>query len=95
MRYMHKTTTISFNAPTNVKSRLSKIADANGITISDLMRMGALQILAKGMVIEPELEPTPYLKKLIREADADYAAGRTTTVSSSKELDAHLSNLRK
>lgn len=92
---MSKITTISFNAPSSVKNSLHKMADANGITISDLMRMGALQIVAHGIVIKPELEPTPYLERVMREAEEDYAKGRTTHISNPDELAKHLAGLRK
>lgn len=76
---MSKTTTISFNAPKDVKSRLQRMADNYGITISDLMRMSALKVADEGITIEPELKPTPYLEKIMREADADYKAGRNVS----------------
>lgn len=94
MRYMHKPTTISFNAPGDVKTRLQKMADQYGITVSDLMRMSAMRIIDQGITIEPQLEPTPYLQKLIKEAEADYRAGSTTTITSPAELAEHLDSLR-
>lgn len=91
---MNKPTTISFNAPNAVKSRLQRMADENGITISDLMRMGALQIVTKGIVIEPELTPTPYLEKLMQKAEEDYKTGRNiTSFDNAQQAIAHLRNM--
>lgn len=70
-------TTISFNASSDVKNRLQKMAAQYGITISDLMRMSALKVVDEGLVIEPGLKPTPYLETVMREADDDIKHGRT------------------
>ncbi|PJE65156.1 hypothetical protein COU91_03135 [Candidatus Saccharibacteria bacterium CG10_big_fil_rev_8_21_14_0_10_47_8] len=91
---MNKTTTISFNAPQDVKSRLQRMADSYGITISDLMRMSALKVADEGITIEPELEPTPYLEKLMRKVDKDYKAGRNiTSFDNAEDAIAHLRNI--
>lgn len=91
---MNKPTTISFNASRDVKSRLQSMADSYGITISDLMRMSALRMIDRGIMIEPELQPTPYLERAIRKAEEDYKAGRNiTSFDNAKDAIAHLRNI--
>lgn len=88
-------TTISFNTPLDVKQRLQKMAEDNGITISVLMRMSAMNILQNGFRVEPTLEPSPYLLSAIREAEQEVVDGTTTTVASEAELGNYLDALKR
>lgn len=87
--------TITFNTPVSVKNRLQDMAKANGLTISDLMRMSAQQILNKGIKIEPTYEPSDYLINAIQEGEKDLADGRLTTVGSPEELDDYFKKLKR
>lgn len=86
--------TISFNAPLDVKARLQRMANDNGLTLSTLIRMSLVQVLNKGVRIDPTLEPSAYLVDAIKQAEGDVAAGKTTTVSNESELLAHLKDLK-
>ncbi len=86
--------TISFTAPTEFKRRLQAMADDNGLTLSNLIRMSLTQALNKGVRIAPATEPSEYLEAAIREAEADYAAGTTTTIGSEAELRDYLAHLK-
>lgn len=88
-------TTISFNTPLDVKQRLQKMADDNGVTISVLMRMSAMNMLQNGFRVTPTLEPTPYLRTAIHDAEQELENGTTTTVSSESELDNYLDALKR
>jgi|GEM_PF-2770002 len=88
-------TTISFNATNDIKGRLQRIADSYGITISDLMRMSAVQIVNRGISIEPSIEPSDYLLSAMKSAENDLQAGNTTSISSADDLTSHLAGLRK
>lgn len=88
-------TTISFNATNDIKGRLQRIADSYGITISDLMRMSAVQIVNRGIVIEPLIEPSDYLLSAIKNAEDDLQTDNTTSISDVDNLVSHLAGLRK
>lgn len=88
-------TTISFNATNDIKGRLQRIADSYGITISDLMRMSAVQIVNRGIAIEPSIEPSDYLLSAAKSAENDLQTGNTTSIASVDDLTSHLAGLRK
>ena len=87
--------TITFNTAADVKDRLQEMAKKHGLTISDLMRMSAMQVLNKGITIEPTLEPSDYLLNAIRESEKDLAEGNTTTVKSADELTDHFQKIKR
>lgn len=91
----HTESTITFNIAVDVKDRLQDMSKKNGITISDLMRMSAMQVLNKGINIEPTLEPSDYLMNAIRESEKDLAEGNTTSVKSANELTNHFQKLKR
>jgi antitoxin component of RelBE/YafQ-DinJ toxin-antitoxin module len=91
----HAESTITFNTAADVKDRLQEMAKKNGLTISDLMRMSAMQVLNKGITIEPTLEPSDYLINAIRESEKDLAEGNTTSVKSADELTDHFQKLKR
>ena len=91
----HAESTITFNTATDVKDHLQEMAKKNGITISDLLRMSAMQVLNKGITIEPTLEPSDYLINAIRESEKDLAEGNTTSVKSADELADHFQKLKR
>jgi hypothetical protein len=46
------------------------------------------------VILTPNLEPTPYLEKIMKEALADYKAGKNITRTTNKaELNAYLDTL--
>ncbi|HYG84468.1 MAG TPA: hypothetical protein VD907_06355 [Verrucomicrobiae bacterium] len=79
----------------DIKDRLQEMAKKNGITIGDLMRMSAMQILNKGITIEPTPEPSGYLMNAIRESEKDLTEGNTTSVKSTDELTNHFQKLKR
>lgn len=87
--------TISFNAPIDIKSRLQSMADKNGLSVSTLMRMSAMQILNNGINIEPNYEPSDDLRHSIAGAERDYRTGELTTVEGESALIDHLKDLKR
>lgn len=91
----HAESTITFNTHTDVKNRLQDMAKANGLTISDLMRMSAMQILSRGIKIEPVFEPSDYLIGAIKEGENDLAKGNVTIVDSPGALGKYFEKLNR
>lgn len=58
------------------KEQLKEFAAQVGLPISALMNAQIKQMLRDGKVeFDINIEPTPYLKDIIKEAEADYKAG--------------------
>lgn len=68
--------------------RLKKFASQVGISSSSLINANIKQMLrSRQVTYGTNLEPTPYLQKLIKEAEADHKAGRNiTTIKTPSEL---------
>jgi len=61
----------------DTRRRLQTFADKLGIPATTLAAANIKQMLRAGEVrFTTALEPTPYLEKIMREADADIKAGR-------------------
>ena len=59
------------------RQELKDFANQVGIPASSLVNASIRQMLRSGQVtFNTTLEPTPYLEKIMREADADIKAGR-------------------
>ena len=72
------TTLISFKTDDATKAELQAFAKTLGISTSALLNMNIKQMLRdRSVTAEAPLEPTPYLEKIMREADEDIKHGRT------------------
>ena len=61
----------------DTKAKLKSFAEELGVTSSALVNLVVKQALRdKRLVLTTELEPTPYLEKIMYEAEKDYKAGR-------------------
>lgn len=61
----------------DTKNEISNFAKSVGLSASAFMLAVAKQaVREQRVVLEPTLRPTPYLEKIMREADADIAAGK-------------------
>ena len=59
------------------RRELKDFATQIGIPASSLVNAGIRQMLrSREVTFTTALEPTPYLQKIIKEAEADYKAGR-------------------
>jgi antitoxin component of RelBE/YafQ-DinJ toxin-antitoxin module len=72
-----KTTSMNIRLDENTRRELQKFADKLGIPATTLAAANIKQMLRSGEIhLTTTLEPTPYLEKIIKEAEADYKAGR-------------------
>jgi antitoxin component of RelBE/YafQ-DinJ toxin-antitoxin module len=75
------------------RRELKDFAAKIGIPASSLVNASIRQMLRSGKVeFDTGREPTPYLQKIIKEAEADYAAGRNVhgPFDSAEEMIANL-----
>ncbi len=89
------TAIVNIKTDPNTKKQLKDFAAQVGLPISALLNAQIKQMLRTGKVeFSTNLTPTPYLEAIIKEAKADYAAGRNiTTVTNKAELEDYLSTL--
>lgn len=79
------------------KRELKEFAAELGVTSTAFVNMVVRQALRdRRLVLSTEMKPTAYLEKIIRQADADYAADRGIThTTNAEETLAHLDSLMK
>lgn len=89
------TTLLSIKTDDKTKRDLQAFAAELGISSTAFVNMVVRQALRdRRVVLNTNLEPTPYLQKVIKEAEKDYAANRNITrTRSTKEAIAHLKSL--
>src|SRR6266536_355657 len=76
-RITTKSTSMNIRLDEKTRRELQVFADKVGIPATTLAAATIKQMLRTGEVrLTTTLEPTPYLRKIINEAEADYAAGR-------------------
>lgn len=87
-----RTSTINVRVDTKTHKDLKKFAAEVGVPASSLIHASIRQMLrARAVSFTTELFPTPYVQRLVREAQADFKAGkRITSVSDRRELEAYL-----
>lgn len=75
MYYM--STMINIRTDEQTKKEIAKFAESVGLSVSAFATAVLKQAVRDGEItLKPTLEPTPYLKKIMREVDADVAAGK-------------------
>ncbi len=73
------TAIINIKTDPETRDQLKEFASQVGLPVSALMNAQIKQMLRSGKVeFNVGLTPTPYLEELIKEADADYAAGNVS-----------------
>ncbi len=90
---MSKTTTMNIRIDEETRRELKAFAAQIGIPATSLVHASIRQMLRTGEArFTTTLEPTPYLEKLIKEAEADYKAGKNISPSfgSVDEMFKHL-----
>jgi antitoxin component of RelBE/YafQ-DinJ toxin-antitoxin module len=77
------------------KKEVTEFANSVGLSVSAFVTVLLKQAVKEGrVVLTPTLEPTPYLEKIMRDALADYKAGKNITrTTSKKELKSYLETL--
>jgi len=86
---------LSIRTDDKTKKEIADFAASVGLSISAFATVILKQAVREGrVVLTPALEPTPYLEKIMRLAEADYKAGRNVTKTKSRaEALAHLRSL--
>ncbi len=88
---------LSIKTDEQTKRELKDFAAELGVSSTAFVNMVIRQALRdRRVVLSTELEPTPYLEKIMRQADADYKADRGIThTQGSAETLAHIDSLMK
>lgn len=77
---------LSVRTDDQTKKEVSDFAASVGLSVSAFVTVILKQAVKEGrVVLSPTLEPTPYLEKIMREARADYKAGRNLTKTTTKK----------
>ncbi len=86
---------LSIRTDDKTKEEVTEFASSVGLSVSAFVTVILKQAVKEGrVVLSPTLEPTPYLEKIMREALADYKAGKNiTTIKSKAELDTFFDSL--
>jgi antitoxin component of RelBE/YafQ-DinJ toxin-antitoxin module len=86
---------LSIRTDDKTKKEIADFAASVGLSVSAFATVILKQAVREGrVVLTPNLEPTPYLEKIMRDAQADYTAGRNVTKTKTKaEALAHLRSL--
>jgi antitoxin component of RelBE/YafQ-DinJ toxin-antitoxin module len=89
------TVLLSIKTDEQTKDELKAFAAELGVSSTAFVNMVIKQALRdKRVVLSADLEPTPYLEGIMREAEADYAADRNIThTKGAKGALAHLDSL--
>ena len=70
-------TVLTIRTDSGTKKAISEFAASLGLSTSAFITSVTMQAIRdKRVVLTPPLEPTPYLEKIMRKADADLKAGR-------------------
>ena len=77
---------LSIRTDDETKKEITDFANSVGLSVSAFVTVVLKQAVREGrVVLTPALEPTPHLENIMREAQADYRAGRNVTKTKSKE----------
>lgn len=86
----------SFKTDHKTKQEIKDFAAELGMPMTTFVNTVVRQALRdRRVVLTTGLEPTPYLEAIIKEAEADYKAGKNiTTIKDGADLDNFFNNLR-
>lgn len=80
------TAILNIKTDPETKEQLKAFAAQVGLPVSALLNAQIKQMLRNGKVeFSTTLEPTPYLEAIIKEAQADYKAGKNVVATESDE----------
>jgi antitoxin component of RelBE/YafQ-DinJ toxin-antitoxin module len=87
--------TLTIRTDSTTKQVIADFAASLGLSTSAFITAATLQAIREGqLTLAPPLEPTPYLEKIMREADEDIKHDRNITHTNSKEeAISHLKSL--
>ncbi|HLZ15229.1 MAG TPA: type II toxin-antitoxin system RelB/DinJ family antitoxin [Candidatus Saccharimonadales bacterium] len=86
---------LSIRTDKDTKKEVTEFANSVGLSVSAFVTVILKQAVKEGrVVLTPNLEPTPYLEKIMQDAMADYKAGKNITrTTNHAELRAYLDTL--
>jgi antitoxin component of RelBE/YafQ-DinJ toxin-antitoxin module len=92
---MSNTAAFTIRTDPKTKQAIADFASSVGMSTSAFATAILLQTVRDGrVVLTPALEPTPYLEKIMRKADADIKAGRNMSPPfNKKQALEHLKSL--
>ena len=74
---MSKTITMNIRVDEETRQELKEFANTVGIPASSLVNASIRQMLrTREVTFNTGLEPTPYLKRIMKEVEADYTVGK-------------------
>lgn len=72
-----KTTVLNVRTDPKVKKEAARVAESLGFTLSSLMNAYLRNLIkTKSVNFSESYEPTPYLKRAIKESEKDYKEGK-------------------
>lgn len=88
-------TTLTIRTDSATKQAIADFAASLGLSTSAFITAATLQAVREGqLTLTPVLEPTPYLEKIMRQAEEDIKHDRNITHTNSKEeAISHLKSL--
>jgi len=92
-----QTTMVHARVPKKIKNDAKKVADKLGVSLSLIVEQALRDFsVNKQLIIEEPLVPTPYLEKILRQADKDIKEGNKDAFSpvftNAKDMDEYLNN---
>jgi antitoxin component of RelBE/YafQ-DinJ toxin-antitoxin module len=73
-------TILNIKTDPEIKRQLQEFAAELGVPVSVILNAQIKQMLRdRKLVLSTELEPTPYLKKIMEQVESDLAAGKNMT----------------
>src|SRR5579872_5351774 len=97
MSYIMSNTLLSIRTDDQTKKEIAEFAKSVGLSVSAFVTVVLKQAIREGrVVLSPTLEPTPYLEKIMRKAEADLKADRNISPPMNRdEAREHLRSLMK
>ncbi len=88
------TTVLNVRVESKVKTEAAKVADTLGLTLSAIVNATLRNLVkSKSVSFSESYEPTPYLKRLIKEASKEYEDGKTIKCINSRDAKKYVSSL--
>lgn len=88
-------TILNIKTDPETKEQLQRFAAELGVPVSAIMNAQIKQMLRdRKIILSTELEPTPYLEKIMKQVEVDLAAGKNMTPAmDAKEAIVYLDSL--
>lgn len=89
--------TLTIRTDAKTKKQIADFAASIGLSTNSFIMAASMQAVRDRRIeLEPAFEPTPYLEKIMREAETDYRHDRNIThTHGRKEALTHLDSLTK